>query len=167
MTNLEASLATLDRHRESGVVIDTQLLLLLLIGGFDRELIGRFKRVRHYEEADFDLLAVLVERCPKLFTTPSVLTEVMNLAGQLPEETAFLFRQAVRRVIPGWQERHVAAAQLAEGEAFARLGLTDATLEELARSNVLVLTDDHPLFGRLTEQDLPAMNFTHLRAELR
>src|ERR1035441_2201040 len=99
MGNADLWLAELTRHRETGVVIDTQLLLLLWIGSFDRTLVGRFKRIQRYEESDFDLLSNIVARCPRLVTTPNVLTEVGNLAGQLPEEIANEFRGEFRLVV--------------------------------------------------------------------
>ncbi len=155
----------LGRFREAGVAIDTQLLLLLWIGGFDRQLIGRFKRVRQYIETDFDLLLAVVEMCPRLVTTPNVLTEVINLAGQLPEQTAWEFREELRRMIPTWDERVFPSRERVQSESFLKLGLADSTLEGLARQNVLVLTDDFPLYGSLEGLGLPALSFTHLRAE--
>lgn len=155
----------LSSFRGDGVAIDTQLLLLLWIGGFDRQLVGRFKRVRKYVESDYDLLLAVVGMCPKLVTTPNVLTEVVNLAGQLPEQMAIEFREELRRVIPNWDERMFTSRERVQGESFLKLGLADSTLEGLARQNVLVLTDDFPLYGSLSDLGLPAMNFTHLRGE--
>lgn len=159
-------MATLARFRESGVAIDTQLLLLLWIGGFDRQLFESFKRVKQrYVETDYDLLLAVVGMCPKLVTTPNVLTEVVNLAGQLPDQTALEFREELRRVIPSWDERVFASRERVQDKSFLKLGLADSTLEGLARQNVLVLTHDFPLYGSLMNAGLPAMNFTHLRAE--
>jgi len=155
----------LARSRTSGVAIDTQLLLLLWIGGFDRELIGQFKRVNQYVATDYDLLLALVAACPKLVTTPNVLPEVVNLAGQLRSQLAVEFREELRQTIPKWEERLFSSHERMHDECFVRLGLTDATLEELARQNVLVLSADFPLYGSLMDQGLPAINFTHLRAE--
>lgn len=46
----------ISKHRENGVLIDSNLLLLLLVGMFDRNLIERIKRLNKYSVRDFDLL---------------------------------------------------------------------------------------------------------------
>ena len=163
MDNANLWRAELAKHRTSGVAIDTQLLLLLWIGNFDPGQIGR-KRLSRYVETDFDLLANLVDRCPKLVTTPNVLTEVSNLAGQLPEELAEEFRGEFRLVVEKLDERYHESPAVTKHNSFLRLGLADCTLLELARQDVLVLTDDHALYQQLTHENAPALNFTHLRA---
>ena len=47
------------RRHKAGVLLDTNLLLLLLPGTVDRELIGSWKRTQIYDEDDFDLLSDL------------------------------------------------------------------------------------------------------------
>lgn len=96
----------LARHRQLGVAIDSNLLLLLWIGSFDRSLIQRFKRTQKYTETDYDLLVSLVARVKLLVTTPNVLTEVSNLAGQLPQQMAEEFRAEMQRVIAQFNEQH-------------------------------------------------------------
>ena len=54
--------------------------------------------------------------------------------------------------------------QATKTDGFLRLGLADSTLLNLARQDVLVLTDDHPLYQQLANDNLPALNFTHVRA---
>jgi hypothetical protein len=39
-----------------GVVLDTNLLVLLVVGSVPRNYIGRHKRLSQYSEADFELL---------------------------------------------------------------------------------------------------------------
>lgn len=164
MGNADLWLAELAKYRDIGVIIDTQLLLLLWVGSFDRSLVGRFKRIKKYEESDFDLLVDVITRCPRLVTTPNVLTEVCNLAGQLPEETAEEFRNEFRLAVKKLDERLLRSEEVVEDKAFLRLGLADGTIINLARQKMLVLTDDLPLYAQLVEENLPAINFTHLRA---
>jgi rRNA-processing protein FCF1 len=154
----------LARHRQSGVAIDSNLLLLLWIGSFDRSLIQRFKRTQKYTEADFDLLVRLVSRVRVLVTTPNVLTEVSNLAGQLPEQMAEEFRVEMQRVVQQINEQHFPCKLAAAEDCFISLGLTDSTLTMLARGKILVLTDDLPLYARLHSEKMPVINFTHVRS---
>ena len=45
-------------HRSSGVIIDTNVLLLFIVGSFDRSLVGRHKRTVQFvpEERYFQML---------------------------------------------------------------------------------------------------------------
>ena len=154
----------LARHRQSGVAIDSNLLLLLWIGSFDRSLIQRFKRTQKYAETDYDLLVSLVARVKLLVTTPNVLTEVSNLAGQLPQQMAEEFRVEMQRVIDQFNEQHFPCKLAAAENCFISLGLTDSTLAILARKKILVLTDDLPLYAQLHSAKMPVINFTHVRS---
>jgi len=154
----------LARHRQSGVAIDSNLLLLLWIGSFDRSLIQRFKRTQKYTEADFDLLVSLMPRVRMLVTTPNVLTEVSNLAGQLPEQMAEEFRVEMQRIVQQLNEQHFPCKLAVAENCFVSLGLTDSTLTMLARNKVLILTDDLPLYAQLNLEKMPVINFTHIRS---
>jgi len=154
----------LAKHRQSGVAIDTNLLLLLWVGNFDRSLIQRFKRTQKYTEADFDLLVALGQQIRLLVTTPNILTEVSNLAGQLHEDTAQEFRSEMRIDIEKFDERHFPCKLIVKEDTFIPLGLTDSTLTLLARQKTLILTDDLPLYVQLAAAKLPVINFTHVRS---
>jgi hypothetical protein len=153
------------RHSRSGVALDTNLLLPLWIGSYQRALLTKFKRTRKYSQS-YDLLAALIKPVSRLLITPHVVTEVSNLAGQLGEGLCQSFRQQVARIIPQCCEHSVASAKLVSDSLFPRLGLTDVALTELAGQNVLVLTDDLPLYLELMKQKHPVINFTHVLSDV-
>jgi hypothetical protein len=76
--------AVLARYRTAGVLVDTNLLLVYFVGAFDPALIPKFKRTRMYTLEDHPLLVRVLGFFEKVVTTPHILTEVSNLAGQLP-----------------------------------------------------------------------------------
>ena len=154
------------RHARNGAVVDTNLLLLLWIGSFDRELIPRFKRTSSFLLTDFDLLVTLLKPLSRLVVTPHILTEVSNFSGYLPDPLRDLFRSQLVSIIGDCDERTAPSATLTSRPSFPRLGLTDVALVELAASGVLVVTDDLPLSLSLQERRLPFLNFTRLRREL-
>lgn len=71
--------------RRSGVLIDSNLLLLLFIGGYDRKQIQINKRLKAFAEEDFDVLVGFLSQFSQLITTPNTLTEVSNLSSGIPE----------------------------------------------------------------------------------
>jgi len=75
-----ADIGTLiEKHRSKGVLLDTNLLVLFLVGQIDRRQISVFKRTRNFSVEDFHLLGRLVGTFGTLITTPHVLAQVSDL----------------------------------------------------------------------------------------
>jgi hypothetical protein len=152
---------------QRALLLDANVLLLLLVGLWNRERILRFKKLSGYDADDFDLLALAVDRFRTLVTTPHVLTEVSNLASfhEDPERTEF-FEWLALRSIPAFREDLVPTKTIAEDPIFVRLGLTDAAIDHAARTEGLhVLTADARLYERLLQVQAHVTNFQHLRAQ--
>jgi hypothetical protein len=152
----------LKRFAGKPAILDSNLLLLQWCACFDRELVSRFKRLSCFQMEDFDLLSEALKTFSAVRTTPHVLTEVSNLANQLPrwikDEWSEHFSSQIQ-VIP---EEWTPAAKIAKGDLMW-LGLTDAALAALATSHV-ILTLDFPLSNSLETRGLSVINFTHLRS---
>ena len=73
------------KHRANGVIIDTNLFLLLVIGNYDTRRISTFKNTISYTVDDFGLVLRLIALFERRVTTPNILTEVDNLSRQIPE----------------------------------------------------------------------------------
>ena len=152
-------------NRSSALLIDTNILLLLIIGRIDRDLIARFKRTAdRFDGTDFDLLTTFIADHTALVTTPHVLTEANSLLAQLKgthrSQAMTSLRQFVERVSEHWRQ----ASELMMTDAFAHLGLTDAAILLHAETQGWrVLTDDYMLAARLMAARVPVINFNHFR----
>ena len=83
MKDLIASL--IRRYCQKGVLIDTNILLLFLIGSANQERITKFNRTQQFIPEDYELLLAFIAKFQKLVITPNILTEVNSLANQLGE----------------------------------------------------------------------------------
>jgi len=144
------------------LLIDTNLLLVLVVGSHDCDQVERFRRTRAYTAGDFDLRAQFVSGFD-LVVTPNVLTEVSNLAGQLAEPLRSRVLSSIGRLAMEIRERYFPSSEAAREPEFSRFGLTDVSVLLTAREKVAVLTDDLPLYLRLSALDLYVVNFNHLR----
>ncbi|MGB3681648.1 MAG: hypothetical protein WA990_04100 [Rubrobacteraceae bacterium] len=146
--------------------MDTNLLMLLIVGAYDRDQVERTRRIRdRFRAEDFDILTAVLDRFDTRVTTPHVLTETSNLlaqqlSGYVKNEVFSIF---ARLVSTDWYERSEAASVLVEVPSFPRLGLTDVAISEAARNSYLVLTDDAPLANHLGRLRVDVLNFTYLR----
>jgi hypothetical protein len=55
------------------------------------------------------------------------------------------------------------ASLIVQEPHFVKIGVTDSGIFQLARSGILVLTDDAGLSGKLEKNDHDVLNFNHLR----
>jgi len=182
--------ALLSRVRGRDVLVDTNILLMYIVGTLDPQLIPMFKRTKMFTRDDYTILCGFLQHFRSIVTVPNILTEVSNLAGQMaePRRTRVfqIFSQAVQvireqdvqstiaarlrsdRVIGGpvIREQYVQSTIAAEDSAFPRLGLTDVVIAKIAEGRVLVLTDDFKLSQHLERSGLDVVNFNHIRMVL-
>lgn len=101
------------RRHTAGVLVDTNLVLLLLAGTVDRELIGNWKRTQAYVQDDFELLSDMLEVRRGLLITPHIATEVSNLATSLAKPVHARFFELFAGYLRECEERAVALREVA------------------------------------------------------
>ncbi|HKQ08607.1 MAG TPA: PIN domain-containing protein [Blastocatellia bacterium] len=151
------------RYSQKGLLIDTNILLLLFIGSYDQNLIRNFKRTVQFTIEDYDLLVVLLRPFNKLVTTPNILTEVTNLSGQLGEPARSSYFRTFAEGIKLLEEEYVESQKIAGHAEFVKIGLTDVGIWTVSEGNYLVLTDDFKLSQLLGSKGVDVINFNHLR----
>jgi rRNA-processing protein FCF1 len=156
------------RRSHRGVLVDSNLLLLLFVGKIGREHIAGFKRTRRYRVDDFDLLAEFVDRLPPLVTTPNILTEVSNLAGRFYGDKLAEFRAVFAHAVAASLEKYRASRLLVVSPHFRAAGLADAAMIEIAHGGgYLLLTDDQKLSALASAKGVEVANLKEIRAAAR
>ena len=112
----------------SGCFIDTNLLVLLVVGSVGRDFIAKHRRLRAYSAEDYEILIELLDRVERVYVTPNTLTETSNLLAQHADPERSRFFDRLRFIIQESKEVTVVGAQASSNSAFNRLGLTDAAL---------------------------------------
>lgn len=150
-------------YARRGVLLDSNLLLLLVVGTYDRSQVGKFKRLSKFAPEDYDTLLALVGSLGQLYITPNTATEVSNLAGAFSGEVRKACFRVFAQTIFASDELTIASSDAATHSAFEELGLTDAAIFQVAGNPALILTTDFPLSQKLAAQGLPVINFNHIR----
>lgn len=148
----------------SAVIVDTNLLVLFLVGEIAPSKIGVHRRLKAFDLEDHARLAQEVRRFRDHVTHASVLTEASNLMGSGEQETApgtssCLAHYATTTA----REIRVDAAVLTRDPLFYKLGLADCAVAHVAGSSVTVLTEDYRLSGVLRTRGVQAWNLRHAR----
>jgi hypothetical protein len=150
------------KHASNGLLIDTNLLLLLIVGRYDKHRISSFKRTDVYSVRDYGLLREFVSKFRTLWTTPQILTETDNLGRQLSTREHKAFAEHVRKHIWEGKEAIAGSVDITAHGTFARLGYCDAAIM-LKSKDCLLISDDLPLYLAAINAGYDAINFNHLR----
>jgi hypothetical protein len=160
---MEAILDLVRRYSSRGILVDTNILLLLLVGLFDRKQISRFKRTSQFTEADYDLLVALLANFQRIVTSPNILTEVSNLSGQFKDPSSAAYFGHFAASIAEFDERYIVSGTASQMPQFSQLGLTDCGILHLAKDRYVVLTDDTLLYLFSQDAGIDVINFNYIR----
>ena len=153
------------RWRGRNLLLDTNLLILYIVGSIDPKLIGRHKRTNQFIPEDYRVLKELLRRFPRIVTTPNILTEVSNLLDQTVDRTARALQSILAALIEAqaFDERYVRSLDAITIQEFPRLGMADSSVIFLAQEKHLVVTEDIHLYLALSHRGVETLNFNHVR----
>lgn len=164
---MEEPLASfVEKYRHKGILVDTNLLLLWLVGLVDLKLIAKFSRAKgRYTADDHAQLVQFLGEFRKVVSIPHILTEISNLVGEFDDIRRIAFFAQLETTLSILVEEFAPATQIANlnREAFIRFGITDAAIFGIAKEKYLVLTDDLRLAGYLQKYGFDVINFNHIR----
>ncbi|WKC46137.1 PIN domain-containing protein [Pseudomonas veronii] len=149
------------QYRKKGILVDTNLLLLVVTGGTPS--ITDFKRTSGYTTEDYELLLIVIDQFEKLISTPHILAEVSNLTNGLYGKKLHDFYATLKNTLSTIVEIHSPALDISHEYELAPYGLTDAGIIAAAKNNFLVLTDDLRVAGFAHQHCVDVVNFNHIR----
>lgn len=143
--------------------IDSDPLLLLLVGTYDNSMIGRFKRIKKYTNLDFDVLVQFLTK-KRVFVTPGVLAEVSNFAEELGNKRFQEFVDRNMENLREMSELYIGKDIIIASSEFRQLGFTDTSIMLVAKEHGgEVLTADHHLCGKCGKMGIPAHHMIELQ----
>ncbi len=149
---------------KSALLLDTNLLLLLVVGLTDKAFIIKHSRLSAFDATDWHLLVDLISVSDGVLLMPQVLAETSNLLpGKLQDPIKSELARRFSQLINDAQERTVPARVAANREEFVRLGFTDAALLACSEGNGIILTADANLHLSALNAGLASINFNHER----
>ena len=144
---------------KNGLIIDTSLLMVYLIGFSDLEYLSKFSRTQNYRRDHFEWLEDLFKAIPKekQLTTPNILTEVSDMTtrvAKIPREFPTVFGEFVVAA----KEVYVESREVLN-EPFSRLGIADCVSGRVAKiHDCPFVTTDEALVAELLEIKVKAFS---------
>ncbi len=147
-------------------IIDTNLLVLLIVGKTSDRFVGIHKRTSSYTVDDFVLLELILSDAVKIVVTPNVLSETSNLLRQFADPGRSLIVDYFKFFVENACEVYVESASIINNKSFDRLGLTDASILSIQEKDFILLTDDLDLYLASDALGRTVINFSHAREQM-
>lgn len=149
-----------------GLILDTNLLLLLVTGNASRDYIRIHKRLTCFNDRDFVRLSTLVSGFDRLVFTPHVLAETSNFVRQVSDPARSRIHDSLCELVGLFEEEFTECKVVCGSPASAALGITDSVLMTLVSRGHALLTVDAGLYHRACAISENAYNFNHERESL-
>lgn len=145
------------------VLLDTNVLVLFIVGHAHPKWIGQQKPVSDFTDDDFVNLMKLLEGTITFVGLPNILTEVSNHFGFGRRNTATTkVAECFESFCQQLDEIYVESDGLVRDPSFRNFGLTDSAILSLRRADVEVITVDFGLHGKLLEIGVRSQNLRNL-----
>lgn len=148
-------------------ILDTNLLILLLIGIFEENYIADCQLTSKYNIDDYKLLVQILGYFDVgIITTPHIIAEISNLSRMkiTNHKLDYYFQVLINR-LNSFQEEHVNLGTLLNQQVqlLIRLGFPDMSILETAKNiKATIITDDMDLHLHAITNKIPAVNFTNV-----
>lgn len=147
-------------------IIDTNLLVLLIVGKASERFVNTHKRTSSYTIDDFILLDLILSGATKIVVTPNILSETSNLIRQFSEPGRGQIIEFFKFFVENVCEIYAESALVIENKLFNRLGLTDASILSVQEKDTIILTDDLNLYLASDALGKTVINFSHAREQM-
>ena len=146
------------------LILDTNLLVLLVVGLVRPDFISQHKRLKAFDKKDFNSLSAIIAQYDELTFIPHVYTETSNLLGyKVNEPLRSELYTTLKKIIDQHGENPLTSRAAAERAEYLFLGLTDSALLELMNDKTSLLTTDVKLYLAAQKNGLTAFNYNHIR----
>jgi len=153
------------RYSGRGIILDTDVLLMFLVGTFDSEYMKEWKKTNYYTVEDFEIMKEFLRLFKIMYVTPHILTEISSHTKQMRSDIYEKFLVCFFAHFSKTVEKNVAKECIFDNSLFPILHVTDTSILDVARrEKCLVITDDFSLYNNLLNEGVDVINFNHLRS---
>jgi len=153
-------------HRPFGILLDTNILLLYLIGSFNTDYIREFNRTAMYDAEDFEWVIRYSSFFEKVVITPHILTEVWHFVKKVRNDYLSYFIESSVNAFEVFKEDYVDKKLILQDKSLQYVGVTDLSIIIASKTeNYLVLTDDLRAYATFLANDVHAINVNQLKSE--
>ena len=147
------------------ILIDSNSLIVLLLGLMNPSLINSHSKTSIYEEEDFHNLLFAIERIESLVVLPNIWTEVDNLLNRFSGSNKALYVEKIINTMKVTSEKYLESHIVENNYAFYDLGLTDTLILECAKNCEMLITSDSALSDYARADGIKVYDMKELKNE--
>lgn len=153
----------------SDIVIDTNLLLLYIVGSHDISLIKNrsISRVSMFVPGEFFVLKYIIDSVKSIKISTNIWTEICNFADKRPKNNKIEdYYDTLVKMIKNYKEEYFSCFDICNKGYLKDFDLTDSTIIELAKDGCLVVTADRDLAEFLSSKELDVINWNKIKDKI-
>jgi hypothetical protein len=148
--------------KRDSYIIDTNLLVLLLIGLYNPGLIKSHKRTSGYNIEDFEMIKFIFDQAERVYITPHILSEISNLTDT--DWNDYNLFNTFKALTESQMEVYTPKGKLLGFQYLPQIGITDTSMYFAAmETNSIVLTADEECAPYLESLDCKVLRFSALQ----
>lgn len=154
------------KYRDIGILIDTNLILVYLLGRIDPGFISTNERTKTYREVDFRILEGIIKNTNKIIVSSYILTEVSNLSKIRRHNLREYYEEFTKYIITSSEDSPPTQTLISKEtqDTLLKFGLTDLSIIETLRiNNYLLLSADFKLCSKVLDLGYDAINYTNIQ----
>lgn len=158
------------RKKFDGLIVDTNVMLLFIVGNYDKDYIKDFpfKRTACYSKRDFEGLVNVFNHFNKIVITPHTLTELSNLSEKVHCHRIEEYFNVFISVLLKFNELNVDKNIILKSPKLYKFGVADFAIWSIARDKkYLVFTDDDKLSGFLRKKKIDTIHINEIKKKFR
>jgi rRNA-processing protein FCF1 len=150
---------------KKGIIVDSNIMLLFLVGCYDISYIHMFKRTIKYTEEEYYFIRDLLNTNyykDRVYTSPHILTELSNLSTMQGERRRKYFN-IFSKILDNTCEIYIEKNKILKFQELSKFGITEIGIYKMAKEcNLLVLTDDFRLSSYLSDKFVDVINLRNI-----
>lgn len=127
------------------ILIDSNSLIVLILGLMNPRLINEHSKTSIYDEHDYQNLIDIIGDINSLVVLPNIWTEVDNILNKFSGGHRDLYVQTIINTIRQTSEIYLESQRVIDTHCFIDIGLTDTLILEYAKNCELLITSDSSL----------------------
>jgi len=154
------------RKKFDGLIVDTNLMLLFIVGLYDLDYIKNFpfRRTARYSKEDFEKISNVFSHFNNIIITPHILTELYHLSEKVHSYRIEEYFGVFIKALLEFDEINVDKDIILNTPNLHKFGITDLAILSLASDKkYLVLSDDDKLSGLLRSKNIDSLSIYEIR----
>lgn len=147
------------------IIIDSNSLIVLLLGLINPSLKNKHSKTSIYNEEDYHTLVEVIKDIKSLIVLPNIWTEVDNLLNKFTGGYKDLYVQKIIQTIKETSEEYIESQSVENNYAFYDLGLTDTLILEYAKNCEMLITSDSQLSDYARANGVTVFDLKELKNE--